>query len=101
MKRIALSLAAGLGLLALVPTAAMAHTDLSVGLNLGGGYYAPQPTYVETYVAPPPVYYRAEPDYDGYGRESYLRERDRHYRMHNDWVRHHPGQGAHYAEPPR
>ncbi|HZR36207.1 MAG TPA: PXPV repeat protein [Nevskia sp.] len=59
MKRTVLSLIAGAGLLALVPTAALAHTDVSIGLNLGG--YAPAPVYAEpapVYYAPPaPVYY--------------------------------------------
>ncbi len=55
------TIAAGLALLALVPTAAMAHTDISIGLNLGGGYYEPAPVYV---APPPPVYYRpAAPAY--------------------------------------
>ena len=57
MKRTVLSIIAGVGLLALVPTAAMAHTDVSIGLNLGGGY---APVYAEpapVYYAPAPVYY--------------------------------------------
>lgn len=54
MKRTVLSIIAGVGLLALVPTAAMAHTDVSIGLNLGGpAYVAPAPVYV----APAPVVY--------------------------------------------
>jgi hypothetical protein len=56
MKRTVLSIIAGVGLLALVPTAAMAHTDVSIGLNLG----APAPVYAEpapVYTEPAPVYY--------------------------------------------
>ena len=61
MKRTVLSIIAGVGLLALVPTAAMAHTDVSIGLNLGG--YAPEPVYYD----PPPVYYAPPVVYGGYG----------------------------------
>ncbi len=66
-----LKIAAGLALLSLIPTAAMAHTDVSIGLNLGGGYYRPAPVYVApapvyvapapVYVPPPVVYYRPAP----------------------------------------
>jgi hypothetical protein len=105
MKRIALSMVAGLGLLALVPTAAMAHTDVSLGLNLGGGYYAPEPTYV----APAPVYYEPAPvyygprvvyreDYDD-GDYNYRREVEEHYRRHNEWVRNHPWEGGRIEHP--
>jgi hypothetical protein len=97
MKRIALSTLAGLGLLALVPTAAMAHTDLSVGVNLGGGYYAPQPTYVETYVAPPPVYYRDDDYRRGHHRNG--QPPLSHYRQHNAWVRSHPEEGGQIMYP--
>ena len=57
MKRNLLKIVAGVGLLALIPTAAMAHSDISIGLNLGGGYYAPAPVYA----APAPVYYGPAP----------------------------------------
>jgi len=67
MKRTVYSLMAGVGLLALVPAAAMAHTDVSIGLNLGG--YAPAPVYAEPapvyYAPPPPVYYGPTVIYPG------------------------------------
>lgn len=69
MKRTVLSLVAGAGLLALVPTAAMAHTDVSIGFDLGG--YAPAPYYVE----PAPVYYGPTPYY---GAPVVYRERERY-----------------------
>lgn len=60
MKRKVLKFVAAAGLLALIPTAAMAHTDVSIGLNLGdGGYYAPAPVYA----AAAPVYYGPAPYY--------------------------------------
>lgn len=82
MNRIALSMVAGLGLLALVPTAAMAHTDVSIGLNLGGGY-APQPVYA----APEPVYYNQGPVY--YGPNVVYRGYDhRGWHEHRRWEEH-------------
>lgn len=62
MKRNLLKIVAGVGLLALIPTAAMAHSDISVGVNLGGGY-VPAPIYA----APAPVYYGPAPVAYGYG----------------------------------
>lgn len=55
--------AAGLALLALAPAAAFAHTNVSLGINLGGYYppaYAPAPTVV--YTPPPQVYYAPAPE---------------------------------------
>lgn len=67
----------GLGLAALLPLAASAHTDVSIGLNLGGYpvYAAPAPVYYTppqpVYYAPPqPVYYSPAPVYYG-GNVSY------------------------------
>lgn len=76
MKRTVLSIIAGVGLLALVPTAAMAHTDVSIGLNLG----APAPVYAE----PAPVYYGPAPAYYGptvvYHDEDWYR-----WHRHHEW----------------
>ena len=60
MKRTALKIIAGLGLLVMVPTVAMAHTNLSIGVDLGGGYY--EPAYA---VAPSVVYEASAPVYYG------------------------------------
>jgi hypothetical protein len=92
MKRsIALSVAAGMGLLALVPTMAMAHTDVSVGVNVG------QPGYVE----PVPVVEYREVDRHRYRHDdNYRRMMDQHYRQHNEWVRNHPGEGGRIERPP-
>jgi hypothetical protein len=94
MKRSVLKIAAGIGLLALVPAAAMAHTDVSVGLNLGGGYYAPAPAYV----APAPVYYRPAPAYyaptvayryGGYDRWEHRRWEEHRWHEEHQWHDHH------------
>jgi len=58
IRRRILSLTAALSLLLLAPSAAFAHTDVFLGLNLGGlstPRYAPPPTVV--YTPPPRVYY--------------------------------------------
>lgn len=83
-----LKIAAGLALLALAPTAAMAHTDVSIGLNLGGGYYAPEPVYV---APPPPIYYYSQPRYYGPAVRYEYYDRDRH----EDWERRHWDRGEH------
>ena len=54
----------------------MAHTDVSIGLNLGGDY-APQPVYA----APEPVYYNQSPVY---GPNVVYRDDDRWHEDH-DW----------------
>jgi hypothetical protein len=87
MKRTVLSLIAGAGLLALVPTAAMAHTDVSIGLNLGG--YAPVPVYAEpapVYYAPPPppVYYGPTVVYGGYYGDGWRHREWEEHRWHED-----------------
>jgi hypothetical protein len=65
MKRTALSIIAGVGLLALVPTAALAHTDVSIGFGVPAPVYAePAPVY---YGAPAPAYYGPTVVYGGYG----------------------------------
>ena len=65
MKRIVLSIIAGVGLLALVPTAALAHTDVSIGFGLPGPVYAaPAPVYY----GPTPVYYGGYGYHDGWDR---------------------------------
>jgi hypothetical protein len=102
-RRIALSMVAGMGLLALVPTMAMAHTDLSLGVNLGGpAYIAPAPV-VEYRPAPtyygPTVVYRDYDDDDRYRGSDYDRMMAEHYRRHNEWVREHPWQGGHIEHP--
>lgn len=99
MKRnIAMSMVAGMGLLALVPTMAMAHTDLSVGVNLGGPAYVEPAPVVEyrpapTYYAPTVVY--RDYDYD----RGYDRMLAEHYRRHNEWVRSHPWEGGRIEHP--
>ena len=60
MKTTALKIFSGLALLVLAPTAAMAHSNVSVNIGLGGGYYYPPET---VYVAPAPVYYESAPVY--------------------------------------
>lgn len=96
MKRnIALSMVAGMGLLALVPTMAMAHTDLSVGVELG----QPPPVVVAPGAV---VEYREVPRVDHYRYrhdDDYRRMMDEHYRRHNEWVRSHPGEGGHIEHP--
>jgi hypothetical protein len=65
MKRTALSIIAGVGLLALVPTAALAHTDVSIGFGVPAPVYAePAPVY---YGTPAPAYYGPTVVYGGYG----------------------------------
>jgi len=86
MKRIALSMVAGLGLLALVPTVAMAHTDVSIGVNLGGGY-APQPVYAApepVYYGPAPVYYGPNVVYRGYDHRGWHDRRWEEHRWHEE-----------------
>ena len=65
----------GAGLLAL-PAAALAHTDVFVGIGVPGAYYAPPPP---VYYAPPPAAYYYGPTV-GYSDEGW---RWRHY--HRDW----------------
>ena len=80
MKRNLLKIVAGVGLLALIPTAAMAHSDISVGVNLGGGY-APAPVYAD----PAPVYYGPAPVVYGYGYHDGWRHREwQEHRWHED-----------------
>ena len=57
LTRTKLLMVAGLSLAALTPTIASAHSNLSIGVNLGGYGYAPAPVYV----APQPVYVEPEP----------------------------------------
>lgn len=90
-----IKIAAGLALTALVPGVALAHTDVSIGLNLGGGYYAPAPVYVappppRVYYSPAPVYYGPAPAYyeSGVRIDGYYGGRWRHeHRHHRDWDR--------------
>jgi hypothetical protein len=85
MKRTVLSIIAGVGLLALVPTAAMAHTDVSIGLNLGG--YEPAPVYAEpapVYYAPAPVYYGPTVVYRGYDHDGWRHREWQERRWHED-----------------
>ena len=83
MKHTALKFLAGLGILALIPTVAMAHTDVSIGLGLGG-YYAPE----YAYEAPPPVYCEQPVRYYG-DRVAYgYRDEDRHEWRHDHGYRH-------------
>jgi hypothetical protein len=70
MKRTVLGIIAGVGLLALVPTAALAHTDVSIGIGIPGPVYAePAPAYygAAPVYAPTPVYYGGYHD-DGWYR---------------------------------
>ncbi|GAC1628987.1 MAG: hypothetical protein NVS9B10_19570 [Nevskia sp.] len=87
-----LTVAAGLAFLALVPTVAMAHTDVTFGINLGGGYYEPAPVYV---APPPPAYY--------YGYEAPVRYYSPEVRYgyyghdRDDWGRYHRDHGRHHG----
>ena len=86
MKRNVLKIAAAVGLLALIPAAAMAHADVAIGVNLGGGYYAPAPVYA----APAPVYYGPTVVY-GYGYHDGWRHRQwEEHRWHeeHEWREH-------------
>lgn len=85
---------AGLSLAALTPMMASAHTDLSIGVNLGGYapvYVAPQPVYVEP--APTVVYEQAPPVVYGptvvYGQPYW----DGHRWYRGDERRHHEWRG--------
>ena len=80
--------AAGLAALAFTAIPAQAHTDVSIGVGLGGPYY-----YEEPYYAPPPrvvyeepVYYEPERVYYGHRycppRQVYYRHGYRHWRHH-------------------
>lgn len=62
MKTTTLKIFTGLALLVLAPTAALAHSNVSVNIGLGGGYYYPPEA---VYVAPAPVYYETGPVYYG------------------------------------
>ena len=103
MTRIARSALFGLGLMALLPAVALAHTDFYVGIGVDPAYgyapppppvvYAPQPTYYG-----PPVVYGYQPyGYQPYGwhrdgwREHEWREhewREHEWREH-EWHEHH------------
>jgi hypothetical protein len=90
MKPVLRKLLLGAGLLAL-PAAALAHTDVYLGLGLNGGY-APPPTvyYAPPPPPPPPVYYGPTvvyPDGDWRWREHREYE-DWRWRQH-EWHRHH------------
>lgn len=87
----------GLALLTLAPTAAFAHTDVFLGLNLGGlstPVYAPPPAVV---YSPPPVYYAPAPRvyyaprrvYYGYNGWHRHERHDRDDERYGDW--HHGG----------
>jgi len=61
-------IALGIAVAAVMPAAAFAHTNLSIGVGLGGPVYAPPPAVVyapppPVYVAPPPVYEYETPAY--------------------------------------
>lgn len=56
MKPAVRNLLLGAGLLA-APAAALAHTDVYLGIGLDGGYYAPPPPVYYAPPPPPPVYY--------------------------------------------
>lgn len=90
-----LAVAAGLAMLAAVPTIASAHTHVFLGINLGGLFvpapvvYAPPPPVVyaaPTYYTPAPAYYEPAPAYYVprvyYGPGHYRRD-------HRGWYRHH------------
>ncbi|MDR3415139.1 MAG: hypothetical protein P4L83_03040 [Nevskia sp.] len=84
MKSTVLKIVAGVGLLALIPTAAMAHSDISIGLNLGGGY-VPAPVYA----APAPAYYGPAPTVVyGYGDDWRRREWEEQRWRHHEWEEH-------------
>ncbi len=86
-----IKLLAGLVIAAMVPTVAMAHTDVSIGLNLGvpvyGGYYEPAPRVYYREAAPviygPSVRYEVRGAYcDG---ERYEHHRDWDHGWRRDW----------------
>lgn len=93
MNRKQILMTAGLSLAGLLPLAASAHTDLSIGLNLGGYapvYEAPPPVYY----APPPRVYYAPPTYYGptvvYTRPDWEEHRwhEEHERREHEWREH-------------
>ncbi len=105
IQRGILSLSAALSLLLLAPSAAFAHTDVFLGLNLGGlsaPLYAPPPTVVYTpsprvYYAPTARTYHA-PRVDHYrygwhrherfyrdGHHAYARHRDHSHDRRHHW----------------
>jgi hypothetical protein len=80
MNRITILTAGALGLLALAPGTASAHTDLHIGIGVPAPFYvAPPPVYYEppqTYYSPPPVYY---------GPGYYDNDDWRYHRHHRHW----------------
>lgn len=94
MKRTALSIIAGVGLLALVPTAALAHTDVSIGFGVPAPVYAaPAPVYYD----PAPAYYGPTVVYqDGYGWDRWHHREWEHRRWEEHrWHEDHGWHGDH------
>lgn len=78
----------GAGLLVL-PAAALAHTDVYVGVGLDGGYVAPPPP---VYYAPPPVWYGPTVVYgddDWRWRHRHHRDWDDDHWREREWHHHH------------
>ncbi|HWY24376.1 MAG TPA: hypothetical protein VNX47_05620 [Nevskia sp.] len=87
MKPALRNLLLGAGLLAL-PAAALAHTDVYLGVGLDGGYYAPPPVYY----APPPVYYGPPvvyPDEDWRWRHHHHDWDEGRWHGEREWHHHH------------
>jgi hypothetical protein len=81
-KKIALI---ALSVCALGPASAFAHTDVSIGVNLGGYapmYEAPEPVYVT-----PPIYYGPTVIYRNH--DWYDREYEEHQWRRHEWREHH------------
>lgn len=91
MKPALRKLLLGAGLLAL-PAAALAHTDVYLGIGLDGGY-APPPAVYYVPPPPPPVYYGPTvvypaADWRWHHRHDDWRWRERrwhHHHHHRDW----------------
>ncbi len=77
MKHMKRSALLGLGLLALLPLAASAHTDVQIGIGIPLEGYAPPPVYY----APPPVVYAPPPVVYGYPDGDWRW----HHHHHEDW----------------